>query len=31
MRLHKLKASDTTGTYLIESPVTENDILLMAR
>ncbi len=31
MRLHKLKASDTTGTYLVESPVTENDILLMAR
>ena len=22
MRLHKLKASDTTGTYLVESPVT---------
>lgn len=31
MRLHKLKASDTTGTYLVESPVTETDILLMAR
>lgn len=31
MRLHKLKASDTAGTYLVESPVTENDILLMAR
>lgn len=31
MRLHKLKASDKTGTYLVESPVTENDILLMAR
>lgn len=31
MRLHKLKASDTTGTYLFESPVTENDILLMAK
>ena len=31
MRLHKLKASDTTGTYLVESPVTENDILLMAK
>ena len=31
MRLHKLKASDTTGTYLVDSPVTENDILLMAR
>ncbi|MEG6992442.1 DNA repair protein RadC, partial [Pseudomonas aeruginosa] len=24
MRLHKLKASDTTGTYLVESPVTES-------
>ncbi|HHN0564420.1 TPA: DNA repair protein RadC [Pseudomonas aeruginosa] len=31
MRLHKLKASDMTGTYLVESPVTENDILLMAK
>ncbi len=31
MRLHKLKASDTTGTYLVESPVTETDIMLMAR
>ena len=31
MRLHKLKANDTTGTYLVDSPVTENDILLMAR
>lgn len=31
MRLHKLKASETTGTYLVESPVTENDILLMAK
>ena len=31
MRLHKLKASDTNGTYLVESPVTENDILLMAK
>ncbi len=31
MRLHKLTASDTTGTYLVESPVTENDILLMAK
>ncbi len=30
MRLHKLKASDTTGTYLVDSPVTENDILLLA-
>lgn len=31
MRLHKLRACDSTGTYLVESPVTENDILLMAR
>ena len=31
MRLHKLKASDSTGTYLVESPVTETDILLMAQ
>ncbi|EJT84829.1 DNA repair protein RadC [Pseudomonas putida S11] len=29
MRLHKLKASDPTGTYLVESPVTETDILLI--
>lgn len=31
MRLHKLKASESTGTYLVESPLTENDILPMAR
>lgn len=31
MRLHKIKASETAGTYLIESPVTEADILLMAK
>lgn len=31
MRLHKLKASEPSGTYLVESPVTEADILLMAR
>ena len=31
MRLHKLKANESTGTYQIESPVTETDILLMAR
>ncbi|WP_434458498.1 DNA repair protein RadC [Stutzerimonas urumqiensis] len=30
MKLHKLKAGESTGTYLIESPVTETDILLMA-
>lgn len=31
MRLHKLKACEATGTYLAESPITETDILLMAR
>lgn len=31
MRLHKLKASETVGAYEVESPVTEDDILLMAR
>ncbi|HCF7328969.1 TPA: DNA repair protein RadC [Pseudomonas aeruginosa] len=31
MRLHKLKATESTGTYLVESPVSETDILLMAR
>ena len=31
MRLHKIKAGETAGTYLIESPVTEYDILLMAK
>ncbi|MDG1582983.1 DNA repair protein RadC [Pseudomonas sp. GOM6] len=31
MRLHKMTASESTGTYLVESPVTEADILLMAR
>ena len=31
MKLHKLKASEPSGTYLVESPVTEADILLMAR
>lgn len=31
MRLHKLKASEPSGTYLVESSVTEADILLMAR
>ncbi|MHC6227368.1 JAB domain-containing protein [Pseudomonas sp. X10] len=30
MRLHKLKANDSPRTYLIESPITETDILLMA-
>ncbi len=31
MRLHKIKAGETAGTYLIEPPVTEADILLMAK
>jgi len=31
MKLHKLKANETTGTYVVESPVTETDIMLMAR
>ena len=31
MKLHKLKTNETPGTYLVESPVTETDILLMAR
>ena len=31
MRLHKLKARESTGTYQIESPISEADILLMAR
>lgn len=31
MKLHKLKAGEATGTYLVESPVSEADILLMAK
>ncbi len=31
MRLHKLKAGETAGTYHVESPLTEPDILLMAQ
>jgi DNA repair protein RadC len=31
MKLHKLKAGEASGSYLIESPVSEADILLMAR
>jgi len=31
MNLHKLKASDIAGQYLIESPVSESDILRMAQ
>lgn len=30
MKLHKLKASDTAGRYIVDSPVTETDILHMA-
>lgn len=31
MKYHKLKARETTGTYVMESPVTEADILQMAQ
>ncbi|WP_313512323.1 JAB domain-containing protein [Pseudomonas sp.] len=31
MRFHKLKAAEPGGSYHVESPVTESDILLMAR
>jgi DNA repair protein RadC len=31
MKLHKLKACEATGTYLVDSPVSEADILLMAQ
>jgi len=31
MKLHKLKAGDTAGSYIIDSPVTESDILRMAQ
>jgi DNA repair protein RadC len=31
MKYHKLTAGDTTGTYVMESPVTEADILQMAQ
>ncbi len=31
MKLHKLKAGESTGTYLVDSPVSEADILLMAQ
>ncbi|MGP5440852.1 RadC family protein [Pseudomonas helleri] len=31
MKYHKLKAGETTGTYVMESPVTEADILQMAQ
>ena len=31
MKYHKLKAGEATGTYVMESPVTEADILQMAQ
>lgn len=31
MKYHKLSAGETTGTYVMESPVTEADILQMAQ
>ena len=31
MKLHKLKAGEAAGTYLVDSPVSEADILLMAQ
>ena len=31
MKYHKLQAGETTGTYVMESPVTEADILQMAQ
>jgi len=31
MRLHKLRAGGASGTYLVESPLTESDILLKAQ
>ena len=31
MKYHKLIAGETTGTYVMESPVTEIDILQMAQ
>ena len=31
MKYHKLIAGETTGTYVIDSPVTEADILQMAQ
>ena len=30
MKLHKLKAGDTAGSYIVDSPITESDILHMA-
>ena len=31
MKYHKLKAGETSGTYGMESPITEADILQMAQ
>ena len=31
MTYHKLRAGETSGTYVMESPVTEADILQMAQ
>lgn len=31
MKYHKLKAGEIAGTYVMESPVTEADILRMAQ
>ena len=30
MKFHKLRAGETAGTYVMESPVTADDILRMA-
>lgn len=31
MKYHKLRAGETAGTYIVANPVTEKDILVMAR
>ena len=31
MKYHKLRAGEETGTYVMDSPVTEADILQMAQ
>lgn len=31
MKFHKLKAGEVAGSYLVNSPVTETDILRMTR
>ncbi len=31
MKFHKLRAGEVAGSYLVDSPVTETDILRMAR